>query len=68
MKKLLMLTACCLLFTAYSNAQGPPPPPPPPPGPPPGTGAPIDTDIVLLFIATSLFGVYKLRKETAVSA
>lgn len=72
-KHILTIILCCGLWTMDCGllyAQGPPPPPPPPPGPPPGTGAPIDTDVALLFIATAAFGatnIYRKRKSVLVN-
>ncbi len=62
MKKLLFIIALSFALQATVLAQGPPPPPPPPLLPP-GTAAPIDNEVILLFIAASVFGVFKLHNR-----
>ena len=57
-KIILSLLATALCFSVY--AQGPVEPPPPPE--PVGPGYPIDGNILLLFIAGIIYGVYMLKK------
>ena len=56
--KKILASTLFFLVGLLSVAQGPPPPPPMPPPPP---GLPIDSGIVMLFIAALALGVYKLH-------
>jgi len=46
-----------ILISFVCSAQNFPPPPQPPPGP---VGLPIDSGLILLFVAGILFGIYKM--------
>ena len=60
MHKKNMLASIALFFIGFiSMAQDVMPPPP---GPPPPPGLPIDSGIVILFLAALVYGIYKVTK------
>jgi hypothetical protein len=64
MKQLILILFFLIGGITASYAQAPPPPPPPPPpGGGGGTSVPIDNDVIILFTAAGLFGVWKLRNQ-----